>query len=242
MAYETGRQMSSWKAPHNSPRQHHWWRWILAGAIALIVVVVGAVGAFIKLQPTPSPLALPRGAARSPAGPLDGTWVPGTGSAAGFRVRESALGFSNDVVGRTSALTGTMVVSGDRVTTAMIRISLPAIKIGGKIQPQFARSLDAQAHPTATFTLAHPVALSPAFTSGAIITVTATGRLQMNGTSRQVSVTITCRRDGSAVQAAGSIPVAFSDWDIRAPAGFGFLGSLANHGVAEFLLVLRHSG
>ncbi len=98
------------------------------------------------------------------------------------------------------------------------------------------------AHPTATFTLAHPVALSPAFTSGAIITVTATGRLEMNGTSRLVTVTITCRRDGSAVQAAGSIPVAFSDWDIRAPAGFGFLGSLANHGVAEFLLVLRHSG
>jgi hypothetical protein len=36
-------------------------------------------------------------------------------------------------------------------------------------------------------------------------------------------------------------PFAFSDWAIKEPGGFGFLGSLANHGVAEFLLVLnRH--
>jgi hypothetical protein len=36
----------------------------------------------------------------------------------------------------------------------------------------------------------------------------------------------------------GSIPIAFSRWDIKGPAGFGFLGSLADHGIAEFLLVL----
>jgi polyisoprenoid-binding protein YceI len=161
---------------------------------------------------------------------------------AGFRVQESALGFSNDVVGRTSAVTGNMVVSGDRATRTVIRIDLPAIKIGGKTPPQFIRSLDAQADPSATFTLANPVTLGQAFTSGATITVTATGRLAMHGTSRLVTVTITGRRDGSALQAAGSIPVPFSDWDIEAPAGFGFLGSLANNGVAEFLLILHHAG
>jgi hypothetical protein len=28
-------------------------------------------------------------------------------------------------------------------------------------------------------------------------------------------------------------------WGIKEPAGFGFLGSLADHGTAEFLLTLR---
>ena len=61
----------------------------------------------------------------------------------------------------------------------------------------------------------------------------------MNGTTRQVTVRVSARRDGSALQLAGSIPVTFSAWHIRGPGGFGFLGSLADHGVAEFLLILR---
>ena len=56
-----------------------------------------------------------------------------------------------------------------------------------------------------------------------------------------MTVTISGRRNGSALQVAGSIPIAFSDWGITGPKGYGFFGSLANHGVAEFLLVLhRH--
>ena len=54
-----------------------------------------------------------------------------------------------------------------------------------------------------------------------------------------MTLSVTGRRDGSALQAAGSIPITFSAWDIRRPAGFSFLGSLANHGIAEFLIVLR---
>jgi hypothetical protein len=42
------------------------------------------------------------------------------------------------------------------------------------------------------------------------------------------------------VQLAGSIPVAFRGWAIRGPKGYGLLGSLADHGIAEFLLILRH--
>ena len=39
---------------------------------------------------------------------------------------------------------------------------------------------------------------------------------------------------------AGPIPILFSGWAIRGPAGYGIFGSLARHGVAEFLVVLRH--
>ena len=61
----------------------------------------------------------------------------------------------------------------------------------------------------------------------------------MHGSSHPVTVTISGRRDGSALQAAGSIPVAFSHWGIKGPTGHGLFGSLASHGVAEFLLVLH---
>ena len=134
---------------------------------------------------------------------------------------------------------GRIAISGNQVTAATFRIDLTTIKVGGKTQSQFATSLGTQQYPTATFTLTRPVTLSSAFTSGATIGATATGGLAMHGTSRLVSFPISGRRDGPALQVAGSIPIALSDWRIKGPPGYGFFGSLANHGVAEFLLVLQ---
>lgn len=221
-----------------SARRRHPLRWILAGVVALVALVVVAIAVFIK-QPAPPPLTLPAGSVSPPSGPAGGTWQAAPGSVAGFRVPESAMGISNDVVGRTSALTGTIVISGGQVTSATFRIGLTSIKVSGKTQPQLAKSLGTARFPAATFTLAHPVTLSPAFTAGATITTTATGELTMKGTAHLVTVTITGRRDASALQAAGSIPVPFAEWGIKAPAGFGLFGSLAAHGVAEFLLILH---
>jgi hypothetical protein len=64
----------------------------LASVAALVVLIVAAVGLFIKLQPSPPPLALPHSAASAPAGLADGSWNVEAGSVAGFRVPESALG------------------------------------------------------------------------------------------------------------------------------------------------------
>jgi len=45
--------------------------------------------------------------------------------------------------------------------------------------------------------------------------------------------------NGRSGRRTGSIPVALAAWHIKGPADFGFLGSMAGHGVAEFLLTLR---
>ncbi len=221
------------------PRKRQWWRWVLASMIALVVLVAAAIGLFVKLQPVPAPLALPATAARPPAGPVDGRWEVAAGSAAGFRVRESFAWFANDVVGRTSAVTGTITVANGQVTRAAFRVDLTTIKVGGKPQPQFAKSLDTQDHPDATFTLTQPVTLSRPFTTGSTITTTATGQLAMRGASHLVSFTISARHDGTLLQATGSVPITFSRWDIGRPQGYGSIASLADHGSAEFLLVLH---
>jgi polyisoprenoid-binding protein YceI len=221
-------------------RRRRWLRWALAAVAALVALLVLAVAAWIKLQPAPARLTLPVAAVLAPAGPVDGTWQVAAGSTAGFRVQESALGFRNDAVGRTQAVTGTIILSAGQVTSARLRVDLTAIRVNGKVQPQFAASLGVRRYPAATFTLTRPVPLSPSFTTGSIFTATAAGRLAMHGTARPVTVTLRARRDGSAVQLAGAIPVAFRGWAIRGPKGYGLLGSLADHGIAEFLLILRH--
>jgi len=164
-----------WAARRGLPRKRHRGRWILASVAALVVLAVAAVGIFVKLQPTLPVLALPTARAAAPSGPLGGTWDASSGSVAGFRVRESALGFSNDVVGRTSAVSGAIVVAGDQVTRGRFRVDLTTITVNGKTQPQFATSLATRDDPVATFTLSDPVALSSAFFSGAVITVRVTG-------------------------------------------------------------------
>ncbi len=221
-------------------RKHHWWRWIAASLVALVLLVVLAVGLIVRLQPSPAPLRLPSGAARPAAGPVAGTYSAGPGSVAGFRVRESALGFSNEVVGRTSGVTGTVSVSDGRVTAATFRIDLASLTVNGKTQSQFATSLDTADHPVATFVLAQPVTLAAGFASGATVTARCTGYLTLRGVTRLVTFSIAGRRDGPALEVAGSVPVTFSAWGIKGPSGFGFLGSLADHGVAEFLVVLHH--
>lgn len=225
--------------PAAKPRRRHWGRWILGGTGALVVLAVAATGAVITLTPGPAPFRLPAGAA-APSGPLDGTWRVAAGSAAGFRVRETVIGFSNDVTGRTGDVTGTATVAGGQVTNATFHVNLNGISVNGKTrQPQLVRSLGVNAHPFATITLTRPVPLPAAFATGAAVTRTATATLTLNGVTRPVTVALSARRDGTAIEAAGSLPVAFSRFCVAGPRGYGVLGSLASDGTAEFLLVFR---
>jgi len=220
-------------------RRRHWWRWTLGSVLALVVLAVAATGAAVTLTPGPAPLALPKDTA-APSGPLDGTWRVTAGSVAGFRVRETIIGFSNDVTGRTSDIAGTAVLAGPGVTRATFQVSLGAIAVSGKTrQPQLVKSLGVTAHPYATVTLTQPVPLPATFSAGVTVTRTAAATLTLNGVTRPVTVTLSARRDGTAIEAAGSLPVTFSAFHITGPSGFGFFGSLASDGTAEFLLILR---
>jgi polyisoprenoid-binding protein YceI len=221
-------------------RKRHWLRWILVGFVAFIVLVVVAIVVSVKLEKVPAPLTLPASAA-PPSGPLDGTWRVASGSVAGFRIRQTVLGATSFVVGRTEDVTGTVTVANGQITAASLRVNLLALKSGGKAAPQFQNALETQKYPDANVSLDQPVALGATFASGAPISSTAAGHLTLHGTTRAVSVPLLARRNAADLDVSGSIPVTFADWGFPKPQGFGFFGSLADHGTAEFLLVLHHS-
>lgn len=210
--------------------------------ISLVLVILGllvAGGLYVKLQPTPPALALPSTAASAPRGPLAGTWHVGSGSVAGFRVPETVAFMTGTVVGRTDSVTGSLVVTGDKVTSATFVVDVEAVTVGGKASSGLASALDVSKDPTAVFRLRGAVDLGPAFVTGGRISTVAAGSLLLCGTTRSVRVTISGRRSGTELEVAASVPIRFAGWGIARPAGFGPLGSLADHGVAEMYLVLR---
>jgi len=83
------------------------------------------------------------------------------------------------------------------------------------------------------------VILGPAFASGTAVTVNAAGTLSLHGVTRALTVALSLRRDGTSLDVAGSVPLTFAYYGIAGPKGYGPLGSLADHGVAEFLLLLH---
>jgi polyisoprenoid-binding protein YceI len=227
--------------PSLSPRSRRGRRWLVGFivALAIVIVIVVASAAFVAGQSAPAALRLPRDTPGAPVGPANGSWRVTAGSVAGFRLRESVIGLSNDVVGRTTAVRGVVSVARGTVTSATFSIGLSSVRVSGKSEPGLATALDTSAYPVATVRLARPVSVGSAFVSGSTISSTASCYLTMRGSTRPITVSFQARRSGSQVQIAGSIPVVLADWGIRAPAGFGFLGSLAGHGVAEFLLILQ---
>jgi YceI-like domain len=225
------------RAPRPAWRRRRW-------AVAIVAVVALIVAAGLVMAGTrsgPPPLALPATAAEPPAGPLEGRWAATTGSIAGFRVDQVLLGMHAAVVGRTSAVNGTVDVADGEVTGGSFAVDLTALTVNGKPQPQIAASLETAAQPIATIELDEPVTLPGGLAGGGEVSMAASGSLTLRGARHPLSITMVARRNGSTIEVAGSMPVVFAEWGIVGPAGYGDLGSLADHGLAEFLLVLERA-
>lgn len=211
-------------------------------AVAVVLLMLAAVGLYASIPAlvgsAPAPLGLPAAAASSGTSPasIQGTWIVGAGSLAGYRVRASILGQGGDVVGRTSTLSGSIAIAGSAVVSTSFSVDLTTIEQSGKPQPQLAKIIDTGTDPNATFTLTAPFDLGSTPAIGTTFSGSATGLLAMNGISHSVNASLTARNDGTSVAVAGSIPVLFSTWGIVAPWG------LEDHGTIEFRLILARSG
>jgi polyisoprenoid-binding protein YceI len=176
------------------------------------------------------------------SGALDGTWKVATGSIAGYRVKEVLMGQDNVAAGRTSSVTGDVVVSGTTVSSGSFTADLTTVHSDkSRRDAQFqGRIMDTATYPTAKFVFSNPVNLAPLPAAGQPKTAVVNGKLTMHGTTKDVAVTVTCRRTGAEAQLVGSIPVTFVDYGIPNPT-FGPV-TTEDHGILEFSLKLQHSG
>jgi polyisoprenoid-binding protein YceI len=204
---------------------------------------------------TSDPVASSDPVAGESAAPVSGTltaesaagdWTVGSGSVAGYRVREQLanLPAESDAVGRTEAVTGTATVAtngdGIQVTAADISVDTTSIASDESRRDNRLRSegLQTDDFPTATFTLTSPVDVPATVFDGGVVDVTLHGDLTVHGTTKTVDIPAQAQVSGDQVQIQGSLTFPLSDYGMTAPNVGGFILSIADQGTLEFLLVL----
>ena len=228
-------------------------RWVLAGVVAMFVVV--SAGTFVYIHfiegSAPARLSIDTGttvttnAGTAPAdtaaasGEVAGTWKATAASQVGYRVKETLFGQSNTAVGRTNRVSGSMVVDGTTVKSADIDVDMTTVSSDQtRRDGQFrGRIMNVATYPTASFKLTSPITLSS--TTGTV-KVNASGELTLHGVTKAVTVPITAVRSGTAVKVNGSIPVVFADFNIANPS-FGGTVTTDDNGLLEFLVVFEKS-
>jgi polyisoprenoid-binding protein YceI len=236
------------------------WPWLLLIVPAVLAVVVSA-GTFVYIHfiaPDPAPrLTFPTVAtttsasgaaagsasttAGSAAATVDGTWQVSDGSQAGYRVSEVLNGQSNEATGRTTAVTGQLVISGTTVSSATFSVDMAKVASGeSQRDSQFrGRIMNTSQYPTATFELTAPIELSSVPANLVEISVKATGTLTLHGTAKAVTIDLTARRNGANLEITGTVPITFSDYGISNPSGGP--ATVGNAGEMEVLLVLTRA-
>jgi len=223
-------------------------------AVGVIVGLVGvAVGGFVLLNvlgggdgpeeltfaDAPTTTAAPGGPSSEPAGEsLDGPWVIGGGSQAGYRVLEDRIGGLQNIeaVGRTDKVTGGFTVAGSEVSDINAEVQVATITSDSSFRDgRFAGGImDTQTFPVATFA-APTASLGSIPADGETVTVPVSGELTLKGVTKPVETQLEVKRAGRSVQVLGSVPVVFADYGIETPQPPGL--SVRNEGTVEFLLV-----
>jgi len=213
----------------------------VGGTFLYIHVISGPAPAPLSLKPSSGPSSTAP-AGESAATSVGGTWKITSGSVVGYRVKEVLFGQHTTAVGRTSAITGHVTISGTTVTAADFTVQMATIKSNeSERDVQFrGRIMDTSAYPTGTLTLTKPIPLGALPAAGVVKTYTATAKLTLHGQTRPVTFPLSAEDTSGGIEVSGSIPVLFSRWDIPNPSFTGFV-TTQNHGVLEFLVKLARS-
>ena len=233
------------------------WPWLLLIVpVALVIVVSGATFIYIHfIAPDPAPrltfsevtttTSKPGATTGSDGAPtpatVDGTWKVAAGSRAGYRVSEVLSGQDNEATGRTTAVTGQLVISGTTVNTATFSVDMTKVASGeSQRDNQFRnRIMNTSQFPTATFALTSPIELRSVPANLVEITAKATGKLTLHGTTKEITIDLKARRNGANLEINGTVPITFSDYGISNPSGGP--ASVGDDGEMEFLIILTRA-
>jgi len=151
-------------------RIRHWKRWLIGGAILVVLAVVGGPFVYIHFVEgsAPAPLSLSNspgvaaspGATAAPIASVDGSWKVASGSQVGYRVSEILFGQSHVAVGRTSSIQGSFAVNGTTVESGSFTADLRTVTSDqSRRDEQFnGRIMETSTYPTGTFVLDWPLA------------------------------------------------------------------------------------
>lgn len=200
-------------------------------ALIAVVVVILAGGAgfywFVLRDDAPSRASLQTGstvaAGTADQATADGTWEVARADNVfvGYRVQEVFAGetIKKAAVGRTTAVDGTITISGSTISGAEITADVTKLASDRAARDNQIRTrgLQTDTFPQATFKLTQPITLSSPPVKGQAVDVTATGELTLHGQTRTVDIPLKAQWDGATVNVAGGAKVAFSDYGITAP-------------------------
>ena len=175
-----------------------------------------------------------------PAAQLTGRWKVAAGSLAGYRIKEEIVIEPTEGVGRTEKIVGELVMDELTATNASFTVDMPSVKSDEERRDsEYRRIMDVEHYPTSKFSLTQPISLGSLPADQAVTTVQATGNLTLKATTKSVTFPIQARRNGARIEAVGSIPVKFSDYDIDNPSN-GMVRT-EDHGIIEFVLTFSRA-
>lgn len=224
-------------------------RKIVAGVIVIALGVVGGPWVYINLIKDDAPDALTLEAPSTTVAvatditeapstsDVEGEWVATSESVVGYRVKEILFGQSTEGVGRTNAVTGSLVIADSTVTSATFSVDMGTLTSDSDRRDRqvSGRILDVASFPTATFELTEPIVLTPAALDGAELSVTAAGTLTLRGVTKQVSIPLVAKLVDGKVSVNGSLEIVFAEWSIPDPSISAIV--VEDRGLLEFLIV-----
>ncbi|MEM8746523.1 MAG: YceI family protein [Actinomycetota bacterium] len=174
--------------------------------------------------------ATPADTEPSGAGSLDGVWnvdtsigefsyEDSTGTFVGFRIAEELRGIgSTDAVGRTPAVTGSLVVDGTTITDVSIEADMTAITTDDSRRDDAVHdALDTDTIPTATFVLTEPIELDDSALDGAPIVADAVGDLTVHGVTASVTIPLDAQLVDDTIVVVGSLEIVFAEYGVELP-------------------------
>lgn len=216
---------------------------LVACAVAVVLAIGGAYLVFaLNSGGGPDPVGLPSVSVDDPGQvptSFDGTWTVKQGdSLVGYRVQEqfAFLDAPSEAAGRTTAVEGTMDISGTTIQSAEITADLSQLRSDKTMRDERMRTmgLETDSFPDATFSLTSPIDLGSKPAEGEVVRAQAKGDLTLHGVTNQVTIPLKARYVGGTIEVVGSLPIAFSDYDITPPS----VGpvTVEDHGTMELQL------
>ncbi len=222
-------------------------RWLLLAAALVVVLAVGGVAWYVFGDQSPGKPHLSSTATTDlapGAATLNGSWtlVRAKNVFVGYRIQEQFAGdtIHKDAVGRTPTVQGTMTIASGQVGTVSVTGDLRDLTSGRAARDDYihTHAIESDRFPNARFELVAPLALPPGARPGTKLHINAAGRLTLHGVTRDVSVALDARWNGSTIDVVGTAPILLADYGIQPPQTS--VTSVGDHGSFELQLRFHH--